>query len=88
MRDLGFDVKDMIEAIDAVQRFVQGMDRGSFATNDLVKNVVVMKLMELILMGGMLDKRSQMCYDFNGISNAFLGGEEPVQSVDSRYKPI
>lgn len=45
MRDPGIYVKDMIEAIDAVQRFVQGMDRESFATNDLVKSAVVMKLM-------------------------------------------
>lgn len=43
MRDYSLYLKDIIEAMDAIEKFVEGIDFDSFRSNDLISSAVIRK---------------------------------------------
>lgn len=43
MRDYALYLKDILEAMEAIEKFVEGIDRDSFHKNDMISSAVIRK---------------------------------------------
>jgi uncharacterized protein with HEPN domain len=43
MRDYTLYLKDILEAMEAIEKFVEGIDRDSFHKNDMISSAVIRK---------------------------------------------
>jgi uncharacterized protein with HEPN domain len=43
MRDYALYLKDILEAMEAIEKFVEGIDRDSFQKNDMISSAVIRK---------------------------------------------